>query len=109
MVKTISFDQMAIENVVIFKQEGQWKVGVNFSLLSGTDGNLGRNVIIQLDKAQQLTLRKFLRPFIQIARDAMDIQNVTNFEDPPTEEEMVAPEEVVTTPEEVVDVIAPPE
>lgn len=103
MVKTISFDQMSIENVVIFKQNDQWTVGVNFSLKSGTDGNLGRNVVIQLDEVQQLGLRKFLKPFIQIVKDAMDIQDVINFVDP---EETV---EEVTESEEAVDVIVPPE
>lgn len=103
MPKIISFDQMSIENVVIFKQDNQWKVGVNFSLKSGTDGNLGRNVVIELDEAQQLAVRKFLQPFIQITRDAMDIQDVTNFVDP---EETT---EEVTESEEEVDVIVPPE
>lgn len=99
MVKTISFDTMQIENVVIFKQNDQWKVGVNFSLKSSTDGNLGRNVVIQLDEVQHLAVRKFLQPFIQITRDAMEIQDVSNFEDPP--------EEVIVASDEEVDVVTP--
>lgn len=98
MVKTISFDTLQIENVVIFKQNDQWMLRVNISLKSANEGNLGRNITVQLGEAQQqLQLRRFLKPFIQITRDAMDIQEVTNFVDP---------EEIVAEPEEEgVDVI----
>jgi len=88
MPKTITFDKMQIENVVIFMQENQWKVGVNLSLTSD-EGKVGRNVVMQLDEAQQLQVRKFLKPFVKIVRDAMDIQDVINYVDPPMEEEAI--------------------
>jgi len=104
MPKTISFNKMNIENIVLVKQEGQWKLGINLTLRSDDGGSLGQNVLLQLDEARQLQVRNFIQPFVQIARDAMDIQEVINYVDP-GEEEIAAPEEEAA--EEVVDVLEP--
>lgn len=87
MPKVVTFNKMQIENVVLFKKDGVWALGANVTLQSETGGgNLGQNVLMQLDEAQQLKVRKFLQPFIQQVRDGLDIQDVVNFEDPPEPE-----------------------
>lgn len=89
--KTITFDRFQIENIGIFTKEPEWRLAINVSLVSNNDGVLGKNVVFQLDEEQQLQARKFLQPYIQDVCNALDIQEVINYEDP--EEEVTAPEE----------------